>query len=418
MQVVVIDMTAPLRAALVGRLQEAARQAGLSRVAVVEVDPINLDGVAWEKTIGCVIGPGCGSMIRELISKIDETPLRGRMCLALEREVYVSEAVAVYRLLGKPIVCETDLTQFATFLIDCDAIAAGRTGGLKRSRVIGLAQFKGGVGCSTLAAALAQVYSERGETTVLLDLDEVSCTLTEWGKASRAHRQAVSDGIRRGNLTPERIREMLVQIEGLNERTSLLPQPLSYYEGFHLKGQVIDSAPPPSEYIGALLGLLTAQFENIVIDLSHSWGVANFAALPWCERVLMVVDDDALTVRRAIDSLRRFRDESGDAEEFNLQKWEVVCNRASGNRLARAEIRHAMEQSGLWIGIPPVHTVGVSEAGRTWAVPGQTFATTCGRSVRRQIESLATVSAPSTERHTRVVVDRSGATWWSRISGG
>lgn len=413
MQLVAIDMTAPLRAALVGRLQEAARHAGLQRMTVVEADPINLDAVAWDKTIGVVIGPGCGSMIRELLSKIEKKA--PKISLVLDRETYVSEAVAVYRALGKSVYCETDLSQLATFVLDCENASSGRVGGVRQRRVVGFIQLKGGVGATTLALATAHAFATRRQTVVVVDCDEVTPAITSWANVGAAQRAAVADGLRRGNVTREHVRDMVFGVDGFDGRLSVVGQPPAFYEGFHFKAAILDGAPSPTDFVNNALGLLGAEYDWVVMDLSRSWGVGTFASLPWCDRIVLVVDDDALAVRSTIDSLQRLRDESGDAEEFNFTKWCVACNKYSGKRLSLSAIQAAFDGTEIWPTGAPISTIAYSEKGRQWAVPGKTFLSESTGRARSNLESFAAGLAFEGERPTKIITQSS---WWHTLGIG
>lgn len=410
MQLVAIDMTAPLRAALIGRLQEAARHAGLQRMTVIEADPINLDNVAWDTTIGVVIGPGCGSMVRELLTKIEAWA--PKVACVLDRETYVSEAVAVYRVLGKPVLCETDLSQLATFVVDCDNASAGRVVGIRQRRVVGVVQLKGGVGATTVTIALANACVARRQSVVVADFDEVGTSVTSWANAGVAQRSAVAEGLRRGNLTRDQVRDMVFAVDGFEGRLSILPQPPAFHEGFHFKASVLDGAPSPTDFVNSSLGLLSAENDWVILDLSRSWGVGTFASLPWCDRIVLVVDDDALTVRTTVDSLLRLREESGDAEEFNFTRWTIVCNKFTGKRLPLSAVQSAFDATEIWPTGSPVMSVAYSEQGRQWAIPGKTFWSQGGRGARQDIDALASALGSDQTQSTKIVTQTG---WWQSL---
>ena len=324
MQIVVVDTTPQLRASLLGRVQEAARQAGMQRVAIVEVDPLNLDDVKWSATIGIFLGVGCGAMIKELLGKLQSAGCEAPLAIVLDAETYAGEAVAIHKILGRVVVSETDLTQMATFIVDCERVASGRPLGIRTRCILGIAQCKGGVGTTSITAAMGTCIARAGYTVAMVDLDDVAAHLTEWGRVGTTQRMLVSELLKAGEFTTERLRDLVTPIDGFDGRLVVVGQPYSYSEAFHLKSYVLEGAPTASVFVNSLLSLLSTEYEVVLIDLGRSWGIATFAALPWCEKVALVMDDDGLSIRRSIDTLSRFKQESGDPEEFNLAKWSVI----------------------------------------------------------------------------------------------
>jgi cellulose biosynthesis protein BcsQ len=395
MQIVVIDTTPQLRASLLGRAQEAARQAGMQRVSIVEIDPLNLDDVNWSVTVGIFLGVGCGSMIKELLGKIHSAGCEAPVAIVLDAETYAGEAVAIHKILGRVVVSETDLTQMATFIVDCERVASGRPLGVRARCIVGLAQCKGGVGTTTMTAALGSCIARAGYTVALVDLDDVSAHLTEWGRVGTTQRILVSELLRAGEFNTERLRDLVTPIDGFDGRLVVVGQPFSYSEAFHLKSYVLEGAPTASVFINSLLSLLSTEYEVVLIDLGRSWGIATFATLPWCEKVALVIDDDGLSVRRSIDTLSRFKQESGDPEEFNLAKWSVVLNRWSGKRLTVPDVEDALNAAEIFPRRPRVFTVNFTEFGRQWGAPGQSLYEGSPAQVRQQIETLCEALIPS-----------------------
>jgi hypothetical protein len=201
--------------------------------------------------------------------------------------------------------------------------------------------------------------------------------------------------LRAGEFNTERLRDLVTPIDGFDGRLVVVGQPFSYSEAFHLKSYVLEGAPTASVFINSLLSLLSTEYEVVLIDLGRSWGIATFATLPWCEKVALVIDDDGLSVRRSIDTLSRFKQESGDPEEFNLAKWSVVLNRWSGKRLTVPDVEDALNAAEIFPRRPRVFTVNFTEFGRQWGAPGQSLYEGSPAQVRQQIETLCEALIPS-----------------------
>jgi cellulose biosynthesis protein BcsQ len=411
MQLVVIDTSPPLRAALLGRVQEASRQAGLQRIGVIDVDPLNLDGVNWSATIGCFVGSGCGTMIKDLLTKLQGAHSVCPVAIVLDLETYATDAVAIHKILGREVVAETDLTQMANFIVDCERDASGRPSGVRARHVIGVTQLKGGVGTTSLTAALGVCWSMAGKTVALLDFDDVSPQLTEWACIPHAQRALTGELLRTGEVTVDRLRDFVHPIEGFDGRLVAIGQPLQYSEAFHFRAYVMEGAPSASEFVSSVLSLLSSEYDIVLIDLGRSWGVSTFAALPWCEKVLFVMDDDGISVRRSLDSLTRLKQESGDPEEFNLNKWVVALNKVTGQRLSERDIGVAMEQTELFPKSTPVVTIPYTEKGRQWGATGTSMYTLCEARVRSSFERLAETLVPDSRTRLRHGLSAAGSTW-------
>jgi len=418
MQIVVVDISPPLRATLLGRVQEACRKAGLQRIAVMEVDPLNLDTVNWRTAIGCFLGVGCGSMIKELLGKLQGSRGECPLAIVLDGDTYSNEAVAIHKILGRTVVCETDLTQMATFIVDCERHASGRPLGPKTRHIVGVTQLKGGVGATTITTSLGACLARSGRTVCLLDFDDVSPQVSEWAKVGSSKRSLTGELLRVGQVTTDRLRDLVGLIDGFNGRLGVIAQPALYSEGFHYRAQVLDGAPSSSEFVTSLLSVLSVEYEVVIVDLGRSWGVATFAALPWCDQVIFVMDDDGLSVRRSLDVLNRLHQESGDPEEFNFAKWSIVFNKVSGRRLAIRDVEGAVEEMEMFPRDTKIFPVGFSDAGRQWGGSGETFYDLAEGRVRKQLLDLSYHVVPQYAQQTAAGAERGLRAIVRRFTGG
>jgi len=99
--------------------------------------------------------------------------------VVLANEVYATEAVELRRIVSARIMPIADIAQMAQFILDFDS-QMGPDAVLRNRGVITLLQFKGGVGTTTLAAALGACWARHDLKTVLVDLDDVSAHLSSW----------------------------------------------------------------------------------------------------------------------------------------------------------------------------------------------------------------------------------------------
>jgi cellulose biosynthesis protein BcsQ len=412
MQLLVVDISPALRATLLGRVQEAARQAGLQRLTVLEIDPASFDSVNWDATIGCFIGSGCAELIKEILDKFRALPQESPFAFVLDADTYASEAVAIHKFLDRVVIPDTDLTQMANFIVDCERKASGRISGMRSRHIVGVTQLKGGVGCTTLTAALGVCWAQHGKTVALLDLDDVSPQLTEWARVPEHQRTLTGELLKTGEVSIDKLRDFVSPVEGFDGRLVAIGQPNQYGEAFHFRAYVLDGAPSSAEFVSSVLSLLSNEYDIVLVDIGRSWGVAAFAALPWCERVLFVVDDDGLSVRRSLDALARLKRESGDPEEFNLNRWVVALNKVTGRRLSVSDLSGAVDELEIFPRQAPLFSIPYSEAGRTWGGKLDTLYDRGSSGVRSAVERLANFLVPSSKLEKRAA----RRSWFGRIS--
>lgn len=239
--------------------------------------------------------------------------------------------------------------------------------------VVGVCQLKGGVGATTMAAAMASCWARHGLRVALVDVDDLNPQLTEWANASSACRKVASECLRRGSVPADRLKELLFPIEGYDGKLVIAPQPNNYNESFHFKANVIAGAASSSDYMYSLLALLSAQFDVVVIDLARSWGIATFSTLPLCQHVLLVCDDDPVTVERSLECLQRLKKESEDPGEFDFSRWSLLLNGYTGRLISPQELDKEIKNAGFLPNDAHLYVIPFSERGRRWGPAGRTF---------------------------------------------
>ncbi len=373
MNIVVLDSSPASRATLVGRVQEAVRQGELRRIEIVEVEPQALESFDGGQTIGCLIGPGS---FENLAGTVELARLHfgaGLIGIVLENETYAASAVALRKQFNLPIMPLGDLAQLVSFAIDCDARAASGGAANRNRGVVGVIQLKGGVGTTTVTSSLASCWARHGLTVAMVDLDDVGPTLTEWARVGSAQRTVCAELLRQGEVPANRINELLHPVEGFEGRLFVVGQPERYNESFHFKADVLEGAPSSAEFIYSLISHLRAEFDAVIIDMGRSWGVSTFAAFPLCQQIMLVTDDDGLSVRRTLDGLQRLKKESDDPEEFDLTRWSLILNAYTGRLLSPKELAVAIRDMELFPAESALYTIPFSEKGRQWGAPGVTM---------------------------------------------
>jgi len=373
MRILVLDKNADSRATVVARLEEALRQADLRRVDLIESEPGSLGSlVAEEPPDVCFIGPGSYAELENDLRRYHVVYPKVPVAVILSNEVYASEGVDLRRSLKIRVIPVADIGQMAQFILDADVPSSGFAPGRNRG-IIAVTQLKGGVGATSVAAALAACWARNDLKVALVDLDNENPQLTDWARVGLSQRRLVSESIRQGEAARYRVRELLYPVEGFGEALWVFGQPEHYGDSFHFKADVLENAPSIAVYMNSLLESLKNEFDIVVLDTGRSWGISTFAALPLCQKVLLVIDDDATSVRRSLESFARIHRETEDASELDTKKWSFVLNAFTGKTLTESEVLNEIRETDLFPDAVELFTVPYSAHGRDWTLSAESF---------------------------------------------
>lgn len=389
MRVLALDNDADSRSVLVTRLEAALREANLRRVEVIESDVTGLLAlVAEAPPTVAILGPGCYSDLEHCINRCRASYPKIPLALWLSNEIYASEAVELRRSLRVRVMPIADLGQMAQFLLDCDALGSGSRPRATHGTVMVL-QCKGGVGATSMAAALAACWARNQMSVALFDLDDVNPQLTEWARVGASQRRLITDAVRAGPVKAYKLRELLCPVDGYDGHLLVLGQPEHYGEGFHFKADVLEGAPSSSEYVVSALEELDQEYDVVVVDAGRSWGVATFAALQVVDRVVCVIDDDAVSLHRTLETVTRMARESDEASEFNFQKWEFVINAFTGRVLEEHDILEQLRRRELISDNGTCTKIPYADAGREWGLTASTLYELGGPDAQEALAALA-----------------------------
>jgi cellulose biosynthesis protein BcsQ len=389
MRILILDVHAQAREMLSARIEEALRQAGVRRVELLESEPDALASlVAEEPPQLCFLGPGCYGQLEECLNQYLMVYPKVPVAVVLNNDVYAAEGVELRRTLRIRVMPIADIGQMAQFVLDCDTPSSS-SGSQKNRGVITVLQFKGGVGGTTVASALAGCWARNGVRTALLDLDDVNAQITDWARVGASQRRLVSESVRSGVVPKYKVGELGYAVEGYNGCLMVYGQPEHYGEGFHFKADVLDGVPSIAGYVQSLIEALQESVDVVVIDSGSSWGISTFAALPLSQRVLAVVDDDRSSLRRTIDNFSRIYRESDDPSEFDLNKWNFLLNAFTDRVLHSEEVMQEIEALDLFPERVELFTLPYSEKAREWSLSPVSFYDLAEPQIRSTLAEIA-----------------------------
>jgi cellulose biosynthesis protein BcsQ len=398
MELVIFENEAGVRAAVSARLREALRQAEIEDFSIADLDSAAAASHDWSRVAGCFIGPSAFSEIDDVLATLRLVFPSGKTAIVLEPDHYARQGVLLRKRLNLTVISSADVAQMASFAIECQLSATAVQAGPRGKGIIGVCQLKGGVGATTITTALAACWARHGLSVCALDLDDVNPQLTAWARVGISQRTVAAELLRQGEVPANRINELVFPVEGFEGRLVVVGQPESYNEGFHFKANVLDGAPSSSEFINSLIGNLSSEFDVIIVDLARSWGIATFSLLTICQHILLVTDDDGMSVRRTLDGLHRMRKESDDSDEFDMSKWSLALNAYTGKLISPKDIAMEIQEMELFPSNANLFAVPFSETGRQWGAPGKSFYDLADPKTREVIRKIAGTFVPFAEQ--------------------
>jgi MinD-like ATPase involved in chromosome partitioning or flagellar assembly len=399
MRIFAIDSDPLGRQLTVDRLYEALRGLNLKRIDIVDGDfDIVLQNAGREVPSAVFFGPGMYQAAESYVERVRSFFPKVPVVIVLEAAIYEQEALELRRYLDARIMPIDDLGQIAQFVLEASNPTGSHTSAASQG-IITVLQAKGGVGATTIAASLAACWSNHDMGVALIELDDINPQLSDWAGAGLAPRKAVGKMLEKGEVPANRIKEIAVPVAGYGQRLSVIPLPELYGESFHLKADIIQSAPSSAQYIQSLIGAVRDHFDVVVVDAGKSWGVSAFSLLPLSRHIVCVIDDDSTSFNRTFSNIQRFYRESDDPAEFDFSRWSIVLNGYTGHITDPPEMKDEIARLDLLPDNFPFYVLPFSSSGRDWCSAQsngehKTFYDLADKSVRTTIEQLAYELAP------------------------
>jgi chromosome partitioning protein len=169
------------------------------------------------------------------------------------------------------------------------------------SRVLAVANSKGGVAKTTTAAALAAAFAERGRRVLLVDLDPQACLTFALGSDGGADGAPTISDVMRGRP----VREATVTTA---EGVDLVPA------GIDLAGveEALVASPGRERVLRTALEQVADDYDDVVLDCSPSLGLLTVNALTAADEVIVPLAAEMLghrAVGQLLDTVADVRDQ-------------------------------------------------------------------------------------------------------------
>lgn len=284
------------------------------------------------------------------------------------------------------------------FLQDLVAIHAEfrREGRTREGKVVAVAHAKGGVGATTVAAALAEVSSVFGKRTLLWDLDVETRDLSRSLTVSGVEAKVVSawvNGTR--EISRESLKDALIPI---SSDVSVLMPPDRMAESMdlvcHTDGMGIAQR---------VVELSRNLFDVIIVDTAGRMGPAVGSVLRSADVVLLVIDDTILGLSAVDLYLSFIKTLVGSTDRILF-----VVNPFSGALLSVSQIASEFE-SAHHLGPEPwrLPLLPNDSKGSLWPGSGKTLYSMGQKQTRTTLEQIAKEIGLVTENATAGMTSRS-----------
>ncbi len=249
------------------------------------------------------------------------------------------------------------------------------TGVYREGKVVAITQAKGGLGATTLAAALAELCSLQGSSALLVDLDYERRSLAT-GLMAHENKSHVMQDWTSGacNVAKGSFEQLLHKIWPSVELIGA-PHELATATDLLFRAENV-------EIIDRLMSLARASHENIIIDTQGKLSPAVAMLMRQADEILMVLDDSAI----GLASLGNFLKTAGS--KFLIpEKMRFV---RSGTSMKLKEIREWVDPKNIYPDFCWVeHVIPIDAAASAWPGSGKSMYAMAHPMTRGILEQLA-----------------------------
>lgn len=388
MKILVVDSTTESQAQIAAKIDEID-QGDLDALDVT----VNLSGTSEYKTRLAeadvlILGPMLGDQAKVLAQEVNDAQPHVEIIMLVSDEAYWKGAyrVSSYVRVRKVITESTPAIDIFQELVNIhqDFCVKGRS---TRGHVLVTLQAKGGVGTSSICAALGELCGNMNQHTLLWDLDIESSDLSRSLLADSFSSEVVKEWIEGStSVTRDNFKRALAS---LSNTVSILSPPAYMPAAIDMVGH-----PDGVAVVNRLVDLARFTHDTIIVDTAGRMGPATGSLILSADTVLVVVDDTLLglaAAHRFIDYLKQILP--------NTDRVRILC---SGVKLSPAEIADKLdpgrELSPKAWSLP---AIPFESAASKWPGMGKTLYSVGSKNTRRAFEEVVSKLGLGVERELR-----------------
>ncbi|RME59914.1 MAG: hypothetical protein D6780_04310 [Candidatus Dadabacteria bacterium] len=311
--------------------------------------------------------------ISKIKAELPNVPLLVQLPKELEK-VAIIEQLARFGVEGF-ITSNTTPTEVLAKII---LLAKGRERE-KSGKLILVIGAKGGVGATTITAAVCEKLVEKGKKTVAIDLNCRSQDLSRFLQVRpylNENFQLLLEGSKPVNK--EHVLECIGKVWEDEENFWVLTPP-----ALNLENSMRNSSKTLRIFL-SIVEILDKEFDYTLIDLSHQYGVVKNALLKVADQVILVTNNDPASSYAFISEANELRKELPVSVPITLVD---NCCFPDGleSSLLRSELETAMPEEGVeWIKFPVLY----NKAGAKWAGSSSTLYSLSSKGTVKGIEAV------------------------------
>lgn len=329
----------------------------------------------------------------DVVSRVQAMFPEASIVLVVPSEQYVEEAVELRRKTNLRVVAAGDMPQIAQLVLDFDSSKGSMFGGMS-GKLVSVVHVSGGVGASTVALSLSQLFSRSNLSTLLLDLDYVRQTLSEWASYGILERREYANIVDSSSpVTFEKLRSIIQQVPADAPSFGFVGLFDSFVKSISFLGSGVGYGAEGLDRLESLLIEMLRAYDTIVADLGSNWGLGSFATLSLSSKVFIVMPEDRVRLKSDLRFLQKIASESDDPLEFDFQKWRPVIV-AKSQKAPSASIKEIVDESGLFQDGVSIITLPYQRSAVNWLEPGSDGLSQVDKTYEADLLNLGKIVCP------------------------
>ncbi len=409
LQISVVDSSAEERLRTLEWLQQVFQSEveGIEFVPRVSFRPASISELKFQSTPDIVvIGPGLSSgpsddlsHIKKVVSSVPVIVVTNTAQISLGTVEYLSR-IGIEEILSRDIQPQELIRRFVMLTSKVRRLVSGN--------LIVVESAKGGVGATSIAAGLGELFADSGKKTLLVDMDSERQALSRFLQTRpflNEPLQAILDSHR--PISTDFVQQCVVPVwADLPNLNCMPPCAEGALEGT-LSTQI-------SRILINLFEMLDTMYDVVVVDASQASGTLRRILHRAADTVLFVTESDPASVYASFEKLKRIRDEISPEAQLRIIE---NCSRLKGGGLSRSELLREFERVvGLgkqeWI----QNSIPYSAISSRWPGSGLTSYSAGTRASQKAFRALRDeLLGVETNAHSLSVLSQSIKSLWARF---
>lgn len=380
LSIYVIDSTAEARNKIVSQLNSflLAESRDHFLLPRFSIKPIALQELKFQPAPDvCIVGD---VLVASELSNLSAIRKLIPNSVILVRTTKALESLSMVEQLARMGVNDTISDQISAHEFFRKIILLARNASSKKSgRLVLVDSGKGGLGCTSIVAALGELLANNNKKAVLIDLDFETQDLSRFLQV----RPYINENLhmlfeQQRAVTEESVADCLTRVWADEENLSVMP-PVSDSD------EIYDSRSTSAKALLSVIEILDSVFDCVIVDMGSARGALMRTLYRVADNVVFVVNNDPAALFASADKISRVRGYMGASAKFVVLQNSPTKRALPANILKNEILRTARINEDQWLSeaIPFVHP------GSHWPGSGHTLYELGNKASRNTLENLA-----------------------------